>query len=445
MPALRMPQARVLAWGLMPTPARIHVAHALHEVFGEGGRVPDIWDRDLGEDAHLAQALLGLCLRRWGRLQAWVKPQLKDPDRGVPLGTRVVLAMGLTQLAWLPGVSDHAAVNESVELAANRDLGFLPHKGLVNALLRRAAKDRATLAAELEALPAALDRSPAAERALRAALAPHQAEAEIEALWSRLQQVPRPDFRLLKGEAPAGLRPEADLPGCLCLEEGAPFPRPWLESAGGMVQDRSSQALLAYAWDRPVPRILDACAAPGGKTTTLALRHPGAAITALEVHPRRAARLRQTLLQRGIEAQVIQADAAEWLEGSEAAFDLILLDAPCSGSGTLQKHPEWPWLKHEDLPRLTGLQRRLLGAAADRLAPGGLLIYAVCSWLPEEGDSHRAWLEQARPDLRPAEVWPAALGPAEDAVGGATARFRPHPLRWAGEGFQGFAVRRAGS
>lgn len=445
MPALRMPQARVLAWGLMPTPARIHVAHALHEVFGEGGRVPDIWDRDLGEDAHLAQALLGLCLRRWGRLQAWVKPQLKDPDRGVPLGTRVALAMGLTQLAWLPGVSDHAAVNESVELAANRDLGFLPHKGLVNALLRRAAKDRATLAAELEALPAALDRSPAAERALRAALVPHQAEAEIEVLWSRLQQVPRPDFRLLKGEAPAGLRPEADLPGCLCLEEGAPFPRPWLESAGGMVQDRSSQALLAYAWDRPVPRILDACAAPGGKTTTLALRHPGAAITALEVHPRRAARLRQTLLQRGIEAQVIQADAAEWLEGSEAAFDLILLDAPCSGSGTLQKHPEWPWLKHEDLPRLTGLQRRLLGAAADRLAPGGLLIYAVCSWLPEEGDSHRAWLEQARPDLRPAEVWPAALGPAEDAVGGATARFRPHPLRWAGEGFQGFAVRRAGS
>ncbi|HEX7597071.1 MAG TPA: transcription antitermination factor NusB, partial [Polyangia bacterium] len=347
----------------MPTPARIHVAHALHEVFGEGGRVPDIWDRDLGEDAHLAQALLGLCLRRWGRLQAWVKPKLKDPDRGVPLGTRVVLAMGLAQLAWLPGVSDHAAVNESVDLAANRDLGFLPHKGLVNALLRRAAKDRATLAAELDALPAALDRSPVAERALLAALAPHHAEAEIEALWTRLQQPPRPDFRLLKGEVPEGLLEEVGLPGCLCLQEGAPFPRSWLESSGGMVQDRSSQALLAYAWDRPVTQILDACAAPGGKTTTLALRHPGAAITALEVHPKRAARLRQTLEQRGVEARVIQADAAEWLEGNDAAFDLILLDAPCSGSGTLQKHPEWPWLKHEDLPRLTGLQRRLLTAA----------------------------------------------------------------------------------
>jgi 16S rRNA (cytosine967-C5)-methyltransferase len=425
----------------MPTPARLHVAHALHEVFGEGGRVPDIWDRDLGEDAHLAQALLGLCLRRWGRLQAWVKPKLKDPDRGVPLGTRVALAVGLAQLAWLPGVSDHAAVNEAVELAANRELGFVPHKGLVNALLRRAAKDRAALAAELDALPAALDRSPAAERALAAALAPHPAEeGGFETLWARLQQPPRLAFRRLKGEVPEGLIPDADLADCLRLAEDAPFPRPWLEAAGGMVQDRSSQALLAYAWDRPVTRILDACAAPGGKTTTLALRHPGASLTALEVHPRRVARLRQTLAQRGIEAQVIQADAAEWLEQPGDAFNLILLDAPCSGSGTMQKHPEWPWLTHDDLPRLTGIQRRLLSAAAHRLAPGGLLIYAVCSWLPEEGEAHREWLVTARPDLVPAPVWPGHLGVVAQGGGALTDTFRPHPLRWEGEGFQGFAV-----
>lgn len=426
----------------MPTPARLHVAHALHEVFGEKGRVPDIWDRDLGEDAHLAQALLGLCLRRWGRLQAWVKPRLKDPGRGVPLGTQVALATGLATLAWLPGVSDHAAVNESVELAAARDLGFHPHKGLVNALLRRAAKDRPALAAELEALPAALDRPPAVERALKAALAPHGAGTELEALWARLQQPPRPAFRRLGGEVPEGLVPDPDLPGCLRLAEGAPFPRPWLASAQGMVQDRSSQALLAYAWERPVARILDACAAPGGKATALALRHPGAALTALEVHPRRADRLRQTLQQRGLEAQVVQADAAEWLERGGEAFDLILLDAPCSGSGTLQKHPEWPWLAHDDLPRLTGIQRRLLTAAADRLNPGGLLIYAVCSWLPEEGAAHREWLAEARPDLRPAALWPAALGVASDADGGLTAHFRPHPLAWEGEGFQAFALTR---
>ncbi|WP_243302523.1 RsmB/NOP family class I SAM-dependent RNA methyltransferase [Geothrix oryzisoli] len=426
----------------MPTPARLHVAHALHEVFGEKGRVPDIWDRDLGEDAALAQALLGLCLRRWGRLQAWVKPKLKDPARGVPLGTQVALAMGLVQLAWLPGVSDHAAVNEAVELAATRDLGFVPHKGLVNAILRRAAKDRAGLAAELEALPATLDRPPAAERALRAALVPHGAVADLEVLWARLQQPPRPSFRVLAGEPPEGLVPDPQLPDCLRLAEGLPFPRPWLEAGHGMVQDRSSQALLSYRWDRPVTRILDACAAPGGKTTTLARRHPGAQLTALEVHPRRVARLRQTLQQRGIEAQVVQADAAEWLERSEGAFDLILLDAPCSGSGTIQKHPEWPWLVHDDLPRLTGLQRRLLTAAAERLAPGGLIIYAVCSWLPEEGIAHRDWLAEARPDLRPTAVWPAALGAPAEVEGELTACFRPHPLRWEGEGFQAFALTR---
>jgi 16S rRNA (cytosine967-C5)-methyltransferase len=424
----------------MPTPARIHVAHALHEVFGEGGRVPDIWDRDLGEDAGLAQAMLGLCLRRWGRLQAWVQPKLKDPSRGVPLGTKVSLAMGLVQLAWLPGVGDHAAVNESVELAANRELGFVPHKGLVNALLRRAAKDRAALAAELDALPAALDRTPAADRALGAALAPHGATTETETLWARLQRPPRPTFRQLKGDLPEGLVPDPEPPGCLRLEDDAPFPRPWLEASGGMVQDRSSQALLAYAWNGPVRRILDACAAPGGKTTALAQRHPGAALTALEVHPRRAARLRQTLEQRGVAAQVIQADAAEWLETSGTAFDLVLLDAPCSGSGTMQKHPEWPWVDHSDLPRLTGLQRRLLIAAADRLAPGGLLIYAVCSWLPEEGEAHLGWLREARPELCPAPVWPAALGVASNVSGDLTACFRPHPLHWDGEGFQGFAL-----
>jgi 16S rRNA (cytosine967-C5)-methyltransferase len=210
-----------------------------------------------------------------------------------------------------------------------------------------------------------------------------------------------------------------------------------------MVQDRSSQALLAYVWDRPVTRILDACAAPGGKTTTLAQRHPGAALTALEVHPKRAARLRQTLEQRGVEARVIQADAAEWLEQTEDTFDLILLDAPCSGSGTMQKHPEWSWLAHEDLPRLAGLQQRLLLAAADRLVPGGLLIYAACSWLPEEGAAHREWLASVRPELRTAAVWPAALGVEAEADGSTTAFFRPPPIRWEGEGFQGFAVRRS--
>lgn len=427
----------------MPTPARLHVAHALHAVFGDGERVPDVWDRGLGEDAALGQALLGLCLRNWGRLQAFVRPQLKDPDRGVPLGTRVALAVGLAQLAWLPGVTDFAAVNEAVGLAADGAIGFPPHRGLVNALLRRAAKDRAALGAALDALPARLDRSPFAERVLAEALAPHGRSAETETLWARLSRPPRAAFRVLKGDVPEGLEPDPGLEGCLRQAEGAPFPRAWLETGAGMVQDRSSQALLAYAWE-PVPaRILDACAAPGGKTTALALRHPGAGLWALERQPRRAERLKRTLAQRGLAAEVVQADAAEWLADCGRSFDLILLDAPCSGSGTLQKHPELPWLGDAlDLPRLVADQARLLGAAADRLAPGGLLIYAVCSWLPEEGAAHRAALLASRAELQPAPIWPAAFGSPADVCDGRTAFFRPDPMTWEGEGFQAFALRR---
>lgn len=209
----------------MATGSRTAAAQALHGVFGAGRRVSESWDAGLSpEDAGLAQAMLGLALRRWGRLQAWASARLKDPGRGVPLGTKVALALGLVQLAWLEGVADHAAVNEAVALAADRDLGFPPHRGLVNALLRKAAADRPGLARQLEALPASLDRSPFATAVLEAAAG---ADGDRrEALWARLQVPPRPAFRALRGEVPPGLEPDPDLPGCLRPAAGATFPGP---------------------------------------------------------------------------------------------------------------------------------------------------------------------------------------------------------------------------
>ena len=422
----------------MATPSRIAVARTLHLVFGEGSRVPETWDAGLGhEDAGLANALLGLCLRRWGTLQAHCRPQLKDPDRGLPLGTQVALAIGLAQLAWLPGVSDHAAVNEAVELANLREVGFPPHKGLVNAMLRRAAKDRQALGADLDALDPALDRTAFTNRVLRAALSP-RGQTGLEVLWHRLQAPPRLHFLALDGEAPAGLEPIAAQPGAYALAPEAAFPRDWLASGSGMVQDLSSQALLAFHWEGPVTRILDACSAPGGKATVLSRRFPQAALTAVERHPLRAQRLKDNLQARRVKAQVVVEDAQAWLRRGGEAFDLIMLDAPCSGSGTLQKHPELNWLGEGlDLGRLHRTQRELLAAALTRLAPKGLLIYAVCSWLPEEGQAHHDWaLQQA--GLRPAPIWPAGMG----ALQGPASFFRPDPLAWPGEGFQAFALTR---
>ncbi|MBP1628940.1 MAG: Fmu (Sun) domain protein [Holophagaceae bacterium] len=415
----------------MVTPSRSASARALHLVFGEGQRVPDAWDAQLShEDASLAQAILGLCLRRWGRLMAYLNPRLKNPERGIPLGSQVALAQGLAQLAWLPGVGTHAAVNESVELVANRELGFPPHRGLVNAILRKASSDREALKAELEALSPALDRSPWAERILKGALP--QGEGR-EALWSRLQTPPSPWFRALAtGPLPEGLERDPRASEALRILPGAPFPRTWLQEGRGMVQDLSSQALMDFRWEAPVTRILDACAAPGGKTTALARRFPEATLFALEQEPRRAQRLKDNLAARGVKAQVMVEEAGAWMAKGGRPFDLILLDAPCSGSGTLQKHPELVWLGHTvDLGRLQSIQARLLDQALARLAPGGLLIYAVCSWLPEEGEAQAKALLARHPELRPAQVW------------GPEAHFRPDPLEWPGEGFQGYAFTKA--
>lgn len=412
------------------TPARRAVAKALHLVFDEGKRIPDTWDRGLqGAEAGLAQALLGLCLRRWGRLGAWVQPKLRQPDRGLPLGSAIALAEGLASLAWLEGVAPHAAVHQAVTLAGDPELGFPAHRGLVNALLRQAAADRAALRAELEALDPALDRSAFVEEVLRAAVP----EDRVEDLWSRLCAPPSFAFVALQGPAPEGLAPDPSVPGALRLVEGAPFPLPWLAEGMGMVQDLSSQALMAFQWEGRPHRILDACAAPGGKATLLARRYPEARLMALEQNPKRAERMKENFERRRVKAEVQVAEAAQWLSGGGRPFDLILLDAPCSGSGTLQKHPELAWLGDGlDLRDLQRRQRLLLHAAADRLAPGGLLIYAVCSWLPGEGADHRQELLAARPGLRPVAVWPQHGGEW----------FRPDPLAWPGEGFQAFALTR---
>jgi 16S rRNA (cytosine967-C5)-methyltransferase len=206
-----------------------------------------------------------------------------------------------------------------------------------------------------------------------------------------------------------------------------------------MVQDLSSQALMAFSWGGNPARILDACAAPGGKTTALARRWPEAELFALESDAKRARRLEENLALRRVKAQVIVAEAGAWLRQGGPAFDLVLIDAPCSGSGTLRKHPELTWLGDRlDLPRLLRNQRALLEAALPRLAPGGLLVYAVCSWFPEEAREHRDWLLDRHPELEPACLWPSSFGtPDRDA-----ALFRPDPLQWDGEGFQAFVLLR---
>jgi 16S rRNA (cytosine967-C5)-methyltransferase len=204
-----------------------------------------------------------------------------------------------------------------------------------------------------------------------------------------------------------------------------------------MVQDRSSQALMDFHWNKPVKRILDLCASPGGKTTSLALRWPEAELYAVEQHPRRARRLEENLRARGIKAQLIVKEAAAWLHTTDLAFDLILLDAPCSGTGTFRKHPELVWLgEHLDKGRLLETQKSLLNASISHLNENGLLIYAVCSWLREECLALRETTLQEHGNLKPEPIWPNRFCQEE----GPANIFIPDPLDWDGEGFQAFAL-----
>ena len=167
-------------------------------------------------------------------------------------------------------------------------------------------------------------------------------------------------------------------------------------------------------------RALDLCAAPGGKTLQLAAA--GAAVTALDVADARLERLRANLARTGLAAEVVVADALAW--EPDGAFDAVLLDAPCTATGTIRRHPDLPFLRRDrDLPTLVELQAALLARAARWLAPGGRLVYCVCSLLPgrgrgagralprrDAGRAHRAALRASPGSSRVGSTRPAGCG-----------------------------------
>jgi 16S rRNA (cytosine967-C5)-methyltransferase len=182
---------------------------------------------------------------------------------------------------------------------------------------------------------------------------------------------------------------------------------------------------------------LDLCAAPGGKTLQLAAA--GAAVTALDRSPVRLKRVEENLARVGLTAEVIAADAMDWKD--ERSFDAVLLDAPCSATGTFRRHPETLWLARPgDLAPLVLAQKRLLEAAAARTAVGGRLVYCVCSLEPEEGEAQIAAFLGAHPEF---EIEPAAPGeggaPAASLTAQGTLRILPTQLEGGLDGF--FAAR----
>lgn len=372
-------------------------------------------------DRAAAHRLTAAVLRRLGSLDAALEPYLA---KAPPTPVRHVLRLGAAALLLL-GTPTHAAVATAVALARSR--GLAPFAGLVNAVLRRLA---AAGPAALESLDGPrLDTPPwlwtAWGAAARAIATAHQAEAPLD-LSVAPGCTPPPDGVALPTGSwryPAGTR-VTDLPG---FAEG----QFWVQDAAAALPAR----LLAPAAGA---RVIDLCAAPGGKTAQLAAM--GAQVTAVERDPARLARLAENLARLHLRAEQVAADARDWRPAVPA--DAVLLDAPCSATGTIRRHPDVPYLKRpRDIQALAAQQDALLDAASAMLRPGGRLLYAVCSLQPEEGPA-RAAAALGRLPLRPDPVHAGEVPGLAEAIT-AEGHVRTTPALWAERGgMDGFFLAR---
>ncbi len=383
--------------------ARAAAVEALAAVLRQRQPLDDALDLgDLAErDRAFARLLAATTLRRLGQIDALLAHCLKEPLPPRAAWAEDILRLGACQLLFL-GVAGHAAVDTAVEMT--RAAGLTGHAKLVNAVLRRLGRDGQTLLAGQDAerlnTPDWLWNGWNAaygEEACRAIAHAHLSEApldftvkgEAEAWRDRLEAVLLPTGSLRR--APGGAI--TALPG---YDDGA-----W------WVQDAAAALPARLLGDVRGKRVADLCAAPGGKTAQLAAA--GAEVFALDRSERRLRRLSANLTRLGLSARIETADAAAWTP--PAPLDAVLLDAPCSATGTLRRHPDALWLKRpEDVVKLTRTQDRLLAAAAAMLAPGGLLVYCTCSLQPEEGAARIEALLQGGAPLRRRPIAAAEVG-----------------------------------
>ena len=374
-------------------------------------------------DRAFARALTMAALRHLGPIDAALQSRLKKPP---PEWVVNVLRLGLAQLCVLK-TPPHAAVGASVDLTA-RQKGGQAFKGLVNAVLRGFTREPVNLDdADLLAPPWLAARWRAAygleaARAIAATIAQEPATdlsfkdpARATALAAELEGV------LLAGGT---LR--TPLRGDLATWAGFAEGDWWVQDASAAIPAR----LLGLTRGQSV---LDLCAAPGGKTLQLAAT--GAAVTALDRAAARLKRVSENLARTGLSAETVTTDAANW--GDRRSFEAVLLDAPCSATGTFRRHPDVLWAaKPSDVAGLAALQSKLLDVAVARLKSGGRLVYCVCSLEPEEGEGQVTGVLLRHPDLKLDPIAPGEGGaPAASLRPDGTLRILPYHLPGGTDGF----------
>ncbi|MGE0081213.1 MAG: 16S rRNA (cytosine(967)-C(5))-methyltransferase RsmB [Thiohalomonadaceae bacterium] len=384
--------------------------------------------RVLPAERGLAQEISYGALRWYPRLAAVLEQLITKPLKPRDRELHGLLIAGLYQLAYLD-MPAHLAVSRTVEAAVDLDRAWA--KGLVNGVLRRFQREGAALFAQADrnepvalAHPAwLLDRLKHAWPDDWRRIAEANNRRPPMTLRVNLARRSREEYLDLLKSAGFDAQPSPHAPGAVTLAQPQPVERlPGFAEGEVSVQDAAAQLAAGLLQLEPGQHVLDACAAPGGKTSHM-LETPGLTVDALDKDPARLARVQDTLARLGQEARLLAADAATpeaWWDGQP--YDRILLDAPCSATGVIRRHPDIKMLRRpEDIPTLVAEQQRLLAAVWPLLKRGGMLVYATCSVLPEENARQITRFLAGQSDARPVSLavrWGREAGPGRQVLPG---------------------------
>jgi 16S rRNA (cytosine967-C5)-methyltransferase len=387
------------------------------------------WQRLSVRDRGFARLLAATVLRRLGEIDAILARCMTQPLGAREAVTRAALRLGAAQLLHL-ATPPHAAVGDTVGLAADH------LRKLTNAVLRRVDRERDTLSVGLDVLRLSLP-----DWMWQSWSAAWGAEA-ARAIAETLLGEPPLDFSVAgKAAEWAEALQATALPGGTLRRWGGGdvATLPGYESGAWWVQDMAAALPARLLGDVSGQSVIDLCAAPGGKTAQLA--SAGATVTALDRSEKRMARLRDNMRRLGLSVTNVVADATAWLPPQPV--DAVLLDAPCSATGTIRRHPEIRWTKRpEDIAGLVKLQDQLLRQALRMLKPGGTLIYCTCSLQPEEGEQRITALLRERPELTLVPIRAEEVGGIAGVISArGELRCLPHHLAELG-GLDGFYAAR---
>ncbi|WHP47531.1 16S rRNA (cytosine(967)-C(5))-methyltransferase RsmB [Mannheimia bovis] len=365
------------------------------------------------KDFPLVQEItFGVC-RVLPRLESIIKLLVEKPLKGKTRLVHCLLLVGLYQLLYMR-VPTHAAVDEVVN--ATKSLKLDSFRALTNGVLRRFLREQDEMLARVDKHWQTLHPEWLVNKLKK--VYPNwreivEANNQRPPMWIRVNQqhIKAKDYAVLLGDVVA--KNSANLTACsphcaLLLDKPVSVNQLHnFEQGWATVQDAHAQWSAELLGAENGETILDACAAPGGKTTHILEKAPNAKVIALDIEESRLNRVRENLVRLQQSATVICGDASkpqEWLD-DDVMFDRILLDAPCSATGVIRRHPDIKWLRQEsDIPELAQLQGNILRALWDRLKPNGILLYATCSVLPEENSEQIQQFLQETPNAKLVEM-----------------------------------------